>query len=38
MDIYVGNLPYSADDDGLRALFEKHGKVSSARVIKERET
>lgn len=38
MDIYVGNLPYSADDDGLRALFEKHGTVTSARVIKERET
>ena len=38
MDIYVGNLPWSMDDDGLKQLFEEHGEVSSAKVIKDRET
>ena len=33
MDIYVGNLPYSADDQQLEELFTPHGTVSSARVI-----
>ena len=38
MDIYVGNLPWSMDDDGLKQLFEEHGEVSSAQIIKDRET
>ncbi|NCG34439.1 MAG: RNA-binding protein [Dehalococcoidales bacterium] len=38
MDIYVGNLPWSIDDDGLQALFAEHGDVISAKVIKDRET
>ncbi len=38
MDIYVGNLPWSIDDDGLKQLFEEHGEVSSAKVIKDRES
>ncbi|HCF94472.1 MAG TPA: RNA-binding protein [Verrucomicrobia bacterium] len=33
MDIYVGNLPYSADDQDLKELFEQYGKVTSARVV-----
>lgn len=33
MDIYVGNLPYSATDEDLRQLFANYGAVSSARVI-----
>jgi RNA recognition motif-containing protein len=33
MDIYVGNLPYAADDQGLQELFGQHGTVTSARVI-----
>lgn len=33
MDIYVGNLPYSADDQKLQELFEQYGTVTSARVI-----
>ena len=33
MDIYVGNLPYTTDDNELRGYFEQHGAVSSARVI-----
>ena len=33
MDIYVGNLPYTATDADLQQLFQTHGTVSSARVI-----
>ena len=33
MDIYVGNLPYQADDQKLNELFAQHGTVTSARVI-----
>lgn len=33
MDIYVGNLPYQADDQKLQELFSQHGTVSSARVV-----
>ena len=33
MDIYVGNLPYSATDADLQELFSTHGTVSSARVV-----
>ena len=33
MDIYVGNLPYQADDQKLQELFAQHGTVNSARVI-----
>ena len=33
MDIYVGNLPYEADDQKLQDLFSQHGTVTSARVI-----
>lgn len=38
MNIYVGNLPFNTDDDELREMFEAHGQVSSASVIKDRET
>ena len=33
MDIYVGNLPYQADDQKLQELFAQYGTVTSARVI-----
>jgi len=33
MDIYVGNLSYTASDSELRELFEQYGAVTSARVI-----
>ena len=36
MDIYVGNLPYDADDQKLQELFAQHGTVTSARVIVDR--
>ena len=38
MDIYVGNLPYDADDQKLQELFSQHGTVTSARVIMDRMT
>jgi RNA recognition motif-containing protein len=38
MNIYVGNLPYSTTDDELRAAFEAHGSVDSAKVIFDRES
>lgn len=36
--LFIGNLPYSADDGALQALFSTHGNVESARVIIDRET
>jgi cold-inducible RNA-binding protein len=38
MRLYVGNLPYSINDDTLRSLFEPYGQVESARVISDRDT
>ena len=38
MNIFVGNLSYSTTDETLRELFEPYGEVSSAKVIKDRET
>lgn len=38
MKLYVGNLPYSVNDDELRQLFEGHGSVDSASVVIDRET
>ena len=38
MDIYVGNLPYSTNDEELRSLFAAHGEVASARVVTDRAT
>ena len=36
--IYVGNLPFSATEDTLRALFEPHGSVTSVSLVSDRET
>jgi len=36
--LYVGNLSYQTTDDDLRALFTKAGTVTSAAVIKDRDT
>ncbi len=38
MNIYVGNLPYSATDGDLQELFSAHGTVDKASVIMDRET
>lgn len=36
--IYVGNLPFSATEDEIRGLFERHGSVTSVSLINDRET
>jgi RNA recognition motif-containing protein len=38
MNIYVGNLPYSMNDDELRASFAEFGAVQSASVVKDKFT
>jgi RNA recognition motif-containing protein len=38
MRIYVGNLPFSADEAQVRQLFEQHGTVESVALINDRET
>ena len=36
--LYVGNLPYSVDDEALHNHFAQYGAVDSAKVIMDRET
>lgn len=36
--LYVGNLPYSVDDESLHSKFAQFGEVQSAKVITDRET
>ena len=36
--IYVGNLPFTADEAQVRQLFEQHGTVESVALINDRET
>ena len=36
--IYVGNLPFTADEAAVRALFSQHGTVESVALINDRET
>jgi len=38
MNLYVGNLSYNMDDEGLSGLFAEFGQVSSAQVIRDKET
>jgi RNA recognition motif-containing protein len=38
MNIFVGSLPYSLQEEDLRSLFEPFGEVSSAKLIIDRET
>lgn len=38
MNIYIGNLPYALTDDELRDLFGQFGEITSATVIRDRET
>lgn len=38
MDIYVGNLPYSATEEDLTELFTPFGPVKRTTIIKDRET
>ena len=36
MKLYVGNLPYSYNEDSLRQLFADYGTISSATIIVDR--
>ena len=36
--IYVGNLPWSASEEQVQALFAEYGKVLSVKLISDRET
>lgn len=36
--IYVGNLPWSATEEQVQALFAEYGKVLSVKLISDRET
>ena len=36
--IYVGNLPYRANEAAIRKLFSEYGQVLSVRLVKDRET
>jgi RNA recognition motif-containing protein len=38
INIYVGNISFKTGDDDLRSLFERYGRVESAKVISDRET
>lgn len=38
MNIYVGNLPYSTDEEALTSLFSEYGEVNSVKVISDRQT
>jgi RNA recognition motif-containing protein len=38
INIYVGNLPYSATNEDLKELFEEFGEVNSAEIIFDRRT
>ena len=36
--LFVGNLPFSATEQSVRALFEPHGTIDSIALINDRET
>ena len=38
MEIYVGNLPWSAEDQDLNDAFGQFGEVTSAKIITDRDT
>jgi RNA recognition motif-containing protein len=38
MDIYVGNLPYSATEEDVTGLFAAYGPVERVKIITDRET
>lgn len=38
MNIYVGNLHYSINDQDLKEVFGEYGEVSTAKIVMDRET
>lgn len=38
MKIYVGNIPFSTNEEALRSLFESYGEVSEVSIVLDRYT
>jgi cold-inducible RNA-binding protein len=38
LELYVGNLPWSFNDDRLTTLFAAHGEVQRAKIVMDRDT
>ncbi len=38
MKIYVGNLNFQTEEEGLRTLFSEHGEVSEVVIVTDRDT
>ena len=38
MNLYVGNLPWTASEEELESLFAKHGDVKTVRIITDRDS
>ena len=38
MNIFVGNLPFSASESDLRGLFAEYGEIESVAIITDRDT
>jgi RNA recognition motif-containing protein len=38
VELYVGNLPWSVNDESLTAMFAAHGAVARAKVVMDRDT
>ena len=38
MNIYIGNIPFSATADDLRQLFEPYGEIETVKLITDRDT
>lgn len=38
MNIYLGNISYSATEDGIKKLFEQFGRVSDVKIIMDKFT
>jgi cold-inducible RNA-binding protein len=36
--LFVGNLPWTVNDDALKTAFEAHGEVITAKVVNDRQT
>ena len=36
MKVYVGNLPFSIDDEGLKKVFATYGEIEEVSVIKDK--
>lgn len=38
MNIYIGNLNYKVREEDLKQVFEEYGEVTSAKIVKDRDT